>query len=42
MWSDELKRKTRKVFERRYKRRLTDGEIDAILRSMSRFVKSLR
>lgn len=42
MWSHELKRKARRAFEKRYRRKLTDGEIDAILRSMSRFVQSLR
>ncbi len=42
MFSDELKARTRRVFEKRYKRRLTDGEVDAILRSLTRFVQSLR
>lgn len=42
MFSDELKARTRRVFEKRYKRRLTDGEVDAILRSITRFVQCLR
>jgi hypothetical protein len=42
MWSEELKRRTRRIFEKRYKKRLTDGEVDAILRSLTRFVQSLR
>ena len=42
MWSDELKCKTRKVFERRYRRPLTDAEVDAILRASVRFLRSIR
>ena len=42
MWSEELKLKTRKVFEKRYKRPLSDAEVDRILRWSVRFLRSLR
>lgn len=42
MFSKELRKRARRVFEKRYKRKLTDGEIDLILRQSVRFVKGLR
>lgn len=42
MFTDELKTRTRRVFEKRYKRRLTEGEVELILSQLIRFLRGLR
>jgi len=42
MFSQELRKRARRVFEKRYKRKLTDGEVELILRQSMRFVQNLR